>query len=83
MAHVTIIDDQEITFDGKTHKVRIDHLLDSNDEDEQYTGCYRVTLDTGESIKIELNGDAVWAETGKEPTELTRKAGELIEGYEE
>ena len=72
-----------MTFDGKTHKVRIDHLLDTKDEDEQYTGCYRVTLDNGESINIEMNADNVWAETGKEPTELTRKAGELIEGYSE
>ena len=84
MAHETIVPHAEIEVNGEKLTVKIDHMLDENDEDDPYTGCYRVTINKYRIVNVEINDDAVWVESGtKEATDLSRQLGILIEGYSE
>lgn len=80
---VETIIDSEIPFENGKIKVKIDHLLDPLDDEDQYTGRYRARLGNGKIVKVELNNEAMWIETGDGPTQLSREIGNLIENYSE
>ena len=73
----------EIPYENGRIKVTIDHLLDVQDDDDVYTGCYRATLGNGKIVNVELNAERIWIETGNGSTAISKAIGELIDNYTE
>lgn len=65
---------------GKTHKATIDHQVD---EDGEYTGCYKVSLEDGTIINVEADADGKSTEVDKGPTEISQVIGKIICEYKE
>ena len=81
MERETIIT-SEIPYENGLIKVTIDHLIDTIDDEDKYTGCYEATLGNGKLVKVELKNGA-WIETGGGETEVSKQVGKLIENYVE
>lgn len=79
LQYVTIGDTQ-LHFNNKVQKAVIDHQID---EESEYTGCYKVTLEDGTIINVEVDFDGNWTEKDKGATEIAQTLGTIIEQYQD
>ncbi len=63
-----------------THTVFVEAILD---DESEYTGRYRVTIDGDIVTELTWLGNDSWEETGKGATERAKLIGEVIAGWEE
>jgi hypothetical protein len=64
----------------------VDHALFVEgivDDESEYTGRYRVTIDGTIVIELQWMENDTWEETGKGATERAKLIGEVIAGNEE
>lgn len=63
-----------------THTVFVEAIVD---DESEYTGRYRVTIDSSIVTELTWLGNDSWEETGKGATERAKLIGEVIAGWEE
>ncbi len=63
-----------------THTVFVEAIVD---DESEYTGRYRVTIDGDIVTELTWLGNDSWEETGKGATERAKLIGEVIAGWEE
>ena len=80
VTHFVKLDSTVLYYNGKTQTAKIDQQVD---EESRYTGCYRITVEDGSVINVEVNADGKWTEPDKGATAISQTIGRLIEQYHE